>query len=344
MIRTFKTGLHAHRTPLSYPALRPLFQYDILQVSDPDDADILIFGHILDIQDAPVDVIESWRRKQQPVVLLSEEPFWDTVWGRQPGLRDIEIDTTHGLLPVTQLNHHTSQIFNFECIPYYLLTNHRFAVSYAARFMQNRALSAAQWRARFQQYSHDLVFMFERRPETHHNVVWRDYDIIGLCAWRTEVAEISGTTKRVARLGHSWDKDIAKRQETVDWHLDKLVSRNGQQRILAAFENTHQPFYVSEKFFDAFACGALPAYFASDNHGIHRFSLPDTSWINCYGLSPKDAANTLLNACSITTQAAEDYVVAQNRLAALFTSTDIWLAERKRLHRALLHELERVLS
>lgn len=344
MIRTFRTGAHAHRTPLSSPALRPLFHGHIVQVNHPDDADLLIFGHSLDILNAPLEVVKSWRQHQQPVVLLSEEPFWDTIWGREPGTRDIVLETPYGPLPVIQLNHQTSAVFAFDQIPYYLLTNHRFATAYAARFTRNAALSASDWQQRFETCRQALVFMFERRPEPHHNVSWAEEDIIGLCAWRTDVAEACSPVPGVTHLGHSWAPETPKRQDRLDWHLDKLVDRDGQQRVLAAFENTHQRQYISEKFFDAFACGAQPAYFASPQHGIHRLALPADSWINCYGLSPSDALQQIMTACDTITQTAEDYVIAQKKLAALFTSPDIWLAERERLRRTLLCELNSLLS
>lgn len=364
MIKVFKSGPHAHRTPLSYPALIPLFADRITLVDTPDVADLLVFAHVEDIQTAPRALVLSWRQRRRPVVLLSEEPFWDTIWCRRPGLRHMVVDTAHGALPVIQLNHQTSPIFAFDQIPYYLLTNHRFALAYGARFRRNATFSPAHWQERFATYAQDIVFMFERRPEPYHSVTWDQYQIEGLCAWRTKVAEActgdrlhgdpQADTKPVGRniqrLGHSWSPNTPPRQTCVDWHLDKLVRLNGNQRILTAFENTHHPRYISEKFFDAFACGARPAYVAAPSHGLHRLELPIDSWINCHGRPPTTAAQMLEEQAQAMQQEAtaqsyaQSYAQAQKQLATLFCNPQIWVAERARLRRALLDEFDAILA
>lgn len=340
-IKIFKHGAHAQRTPLSYPALEPLFADIIELVDQPEQADLYVFAHSLDIAAAPRPLVEDWRIRRRPVALLSEEPFWDTIWGRRPLDRDRVIDTPHGPLPVIQINHHTSSVFRFDRIPYYLLTNHRFANTYAARFSRNAQLGPSDWQARFASRRADLIFMFERRPEPFHNMRWPQGEIIGLCAWRTDLAEACKTGK-VERLGASWQGGPT-RFELDDWYLDKMARLDGQTRLLAAFENTHQPDYITEKIFDAFACGALPLYFASPLHRIHGFSLPETSWINLHDLSIPDAVERI-EKITFTPELFEAYTEAQQRLAALFCDADAWLSERQRLRRALKQELTLLLD
>jgi hypothetical protein len=96
VIRVYKTGRHAKRTPLSYPALWPLFEMQIELVERPEMADLYLFAHVMDIQEAPEDLVLDWRRRHRPVVLLSEEPFWDTIWGRRPLDPMIFVDTSYG--------------------------------------------------------------------------------------------------------------------------------------------------------------------------------------------------------------------------------------------------------
>lgn len=341
MIRIFRTGAHAHRTPLAYPALAPLWADFIAPVDDPGRADIHVFAHSLDVAAAPCRLIEDWRVRRRPIVILSEEPFWDTLWGRRPLARRQVIDTRYGALPVIQLNHHTSDIFRFDRIPYYLLTNHRFANTYAARFHRNAALSAADWRDRFAARPVDLTFMFERRPEPHHDVQWPEGGVLGLCAWRTRLAEAC-TEGTVERLGQSWHGGPT-RFEIGDWHLDKVVRLDGRSRIVAAIENTHQPAYVTEKLFDAFACGALPLYFAAPDHRVHDFGLPAGAWLNLFGLDAAEAAGQAQAAAS-GYAAFADFAEAQRQLARLFGDTRLWVAERARVARALRTELERILD
>lgn len=341
MIRIFKTGAHAHRTPFSYPALAPLWSGFAELVETPAAADLYLFAHSLDVADAPRALVEDWRRRRRPVVILSEEPFWDTVWGRQPLARRRRIDTRFGALPVIQLNHHTSTIFDFDRIPYYLLTDHRFANAYGARFHRNARLGADDWQAGFAGRAVDLAFMFERRPEPHHNLRWPEAGIAGLCAWRTDLA-LACTAGTVERLGQSWQGGPS-RFEIANWHLDKIVRLDGRARVLAAFENTHQPAYVTEKLFDAFACGALPLYFAAPQHRIHDFGLPAGSWVNLFDL-PVAAAAERVQTIRFDRELFEAYAGAQAALAERFGDPGAWTGERARLAAALRAELGRVLD
>ncbi|MBE1291342.1 MAG: hypothetical protein GJ677_02520 [Rhodobacteraceae bacterium] len=342
MIRVFLTGKHAHRTPLSYRALDPLWADTIRLVDQPDQADLYLFSHVLDIREAPREVVLDWRRRRCPVVLLSEEPFWDTIWGRRPLDPLIYVDTPFGDLPVVQINHQTSSLFHFETIPYYLLTNPRFERTYTRLFRRNMALSADAWQAAFAARQDDIVYMFERRPEPFHDVAWPQGDVIGLCAWRTRLAEAK-TETNVVRLGRSWQEGVPRRQELADWYQDKIDSLDGRARILGSLENTHQPHYITEKFFDAFACGAVPIYYASPTHRIHTLSVPSASWINLFGLTPQEGARRLAE-WRVSTEIMEAYREAQQCLGALLGTSANWNAERDRLARALPADLQRVLE
>lgn len=349
MIRIFLTGTHELRTPFSYHALTPLWSGFAERVTHPARADLYLFAHIQDVKDAPAEMVADWRQRQRPVVLLSEEPFWDSIWTRQPMTRNLVVDTNFGPLPVIQLNHHTSAIFDFDQIPYYLLSDHRFANAYRARFTRNATLTPDDWQARFATRTSQLTFMFERRPEPFHNLVWGDGDIIGLCAWRTELAQIclqEMGAQSVQLLGQSWQGGPS-RFEIGNWHRNKLTRLDGHTRMMGALENTHQPNYLSEKLFDAFACGAWPLYYASPRHRVHGLGLPEDAWANLFGLSPQEAATQvgrLVRDPHFSPDMFAAYAHAQGVLAQLFGTPSIWTAERRRLARALRRALKQVLD
>lgn len=337
-IRVFVTGRHAHRMPLSYPALRPLFETRVLRVEDPAEADLYLLAHVMDLGQAPRAMVEDWRRRRRPVVVLSEEPFWDTIWGQRPLDREIRVDTDWGALPAVQLIHTTSDIFRFHRIPYYLLTNPRFERAYTAMFARNAARRPDDWARDWAQRPAQVSFMFERRPEGHHDVAWPEADLTGLCAWRTRLAEALPET-RSERLGRSWQGGIS-RFDLSDWHADKLARLDGRSRMIGAFENTHHPDYLTEKLFDAFACGALPLYAASPWHRVHELELPQESWLNLYDLAPIVAAARILQ----TRPDPEAYAAAQARLAALMGDASLWAEERAALVQRVLAALEGVLG
>lgn len=343
MIRIFKSGRHAQRSPLSYQALAPLFAEAIELVDRPEQADLYLFAHSLDIEAAPEELVLDWRRRRRPVVLLSEEPFWDTIWTGRPLERQTYVETAWGALPVVQLNHSTSRIFQFWRIPYYLLTNHRFVNAYRWRFCRNAARSTADWQAYFAARRVEIVFMFERRPEPFHDVRWEADNLIGLCAWRTRLAEACGGSDHVELLGRSWQPGVPRRQELSDWHLDKLTRLDGHARSLAAFENTHHPDYITEKFFDAMACGARPLYYAAPGHRIHGFGVPGDAWLNLYGCEAAKAARSLSMPFA-DARYCEAWREGQHALAALFSDSSVLVQERARLRQELLLELHGILQ
>jgi len=334
VIRVHLAGPHATRTPLSYAALWPLFAPHLAREPDPEKADLLIFAHFADLAAPPAPLVAAWRRRRPPVLLLSEEPFWDSLFSPDPLARDLMAETSAGLLPVTQINHHTSGIYRFDRIPYFLLTDHGFSTAYAARFRRNAARSAADWRADFARRPLDSLFMAERRIGAIHDMRFPEGDILGLCAWRTGLA--LAASGRVERLGASWQGG-ATRFALRHWHLDKLVHLDGRARAISAVENTHQPDYVSEKLFDAFACGARPLYVASARHRVHGLGLPAGAWANLWGLDPAEAAATLAEPWPPAF--LDDFREAQAMLAALFRDLPRLVAERERLARAVLAEI-----
>ena len=312
-------GPHASRLPLAYPHLAPLWT-DRITVTGGS-ADLHLFAH-------PRDVITV----QGNAALLSEEPFWDSLFSPDP-LADV-ITLPGGRLH--QRNHHTSAIFAHTRIPYFVLTEPRFIRAYQRLFTRNAALTPACWRAAFASRTQDAVFMAENRPEPFHDLAIPQGDIVGLCAWRTRLA--LAAPGRSARLGASWQGG-ATRFTLTDWHTDKLVQMDHHTRMLSAVENTHQPAYLSEKFFDAFAVGARPLYYASAAHRVHDLGLPPEAWINLHGLTSDQAAGALPATDGDAFFAA--YAIAQRQLRDLFTD-DIVKAERARLGEAVITDLQRL--
>lgn len=340
MIRVFKFGQHAHRTPLSYVALRNYFSGTVRLVERIDQADIIVFSHILDVERSPHFLIEDWRRSGKPIVILSEEPFWDTIWGKRPLDPLIYVETKYGTLPVVQINHQIGTVFEFAHVPYYILTNYRFQKAYKRMFQRNARKRASDWLRDWSTRALDVSFMFERRPEPYHWVEWPPANLIGLCSWRTEFAQCCRVLN-VERLGKSWGGEVSRFELETDWHADKLHRLDGRSRMLGAIENTHQPRYITEKIFDAFSCGSLPIYYANPSHKIHGYKLPTESWINVSGLSPEEASDQL-SEHSFDNNVAQAYVESQQMLLALSSNDELWHEERKRLARATTEALKAV--
>lgn len=328
-------GKHANRTPFSYAELGGLWAEKLRFSDNPAAADLVIYAHPRDLENAAPEV----QNTRKSLALVSEEPFWDSLFSPDPLAENIALPMAgQGMVNLTQINHHTSAIFDFDHIPYYLLTNARFITAYRRMFARNAGLSAEDWKTAFMGRKADVVFMAERRTETFHDIEIKDGNIVGLCAWRTRLAQ--DTLGRVERRGASWQGGKT-RQQLTDWHADKLAEMDGYTRILSAVENTHQPTYLSEKLFDAFACGARPLYCASDAHLMQTLCIPDAAWINLYGMTSGAAAKAVADTPWDDGFYAS-FALAQQQLAKLFHDDAKIAAERGRLQVAVLAEIERI--
>jgi hypothetical protein len=335
-------GRHRHRTPLSYRALAPLWQETARFARDPGEADLIVWAHPADPVEMPEETARAIAARPRPLVLMSEEPFWDSLFSPDPAAAAVTLPAGHlGELRLHQVNHSRSWlhggIFDFDHLPYYLLTEHRFASAYARRFARTAALSAADWEESFKTRPIETLFLAERREEAFHDIVLPEAGITGLCAWRTRLALARSDA---TRHGASWGTG-PDRRALPDWHLDKLTRYDRTVRLMSGVENTRQPLYVSEKLFDAFACGARPLYVAGEGHGVARLGLPEGAFVDLAGLDPAQAAEAL-DDLGWNRAFFEAYAAAQGRLAALFAEPGPVLAERARLGAALGQELMRL--
>lgn len=338
-LRVHLAGAYQHRQPLAYAPVLRAMDGNVTLCATLDSADLVVLAHTKDL-DQMGQQLRAWLRKDQRLVLLSEEPFWDTIWGTNPLLRQQVQVTSEGQLAISVLNHATSAVFDFDRIPYLMLTDPRFQVHYAQRFRRNAQLDTADWQRHFASQT-AIVFMAERRRNARYDFALPEADILGLAAWRTRLAELC-TDPRVSRCGKGWPGHWQDRQALPYWHADKLSTLDGRCLILSAVENTHQAGYISEKILDAFAVGAIPLYMAGPAHRVHNL-LPDGGWLNLYGLTEKAAAHQL-QAFRPDEEFLAGYAASQRRLARIFCDPDVAQAELGLLAGRLMAELRQVMD
>lgn len=332
-------GRHAIRTPLGTDSYRAYFADDMALVDTPNEADLLVVGFDLDLREAGSDINAMLAaNKKLRLVVLSEEPLWDTIWSLNFAKRNAWITLAGETHPVTVLNHFTSDIYCFEALPYYVTTRNAFFNRYADRFTRLSAQSAGETLTRWRETELRTAFFAERRTDERYSRAFPEHGVEGLCVYRTRVAEAVNEA-RTLRVGMGWDGGTDRRK-LPDWHLDKLARLDRRARVISGVENTHLRHYITEKVFDAFAFGAMPLYYAGPNHRIFDFVSPE-SIINLHGHDP-DAAAQLVQAFEPGREAAEAHLDAQARLAERFNDPAILFRERRRVADAVIRELRRV--
>ena len=339
MIEIALLGRRTCCTPFSYPEYRALFQRHFRFVDRPESSDILVFSLAIEIRDQIDEVRQCLAHNPNTkLVVLSEEPLWDTLWGGDFTLKCGILHIGGNDYSYTVLNHFTTKIFDFDKIPYFLTTNDDFFARYSNLFSRNRQYTAAELLALWEKAPTRAAFYAERREETIHDYPFPELDVLGLSRYRTLIArEMKG--EGIARVGHGWGSTVH-RHKIPDWHLDKLTALDRQAFIASGIENTHQWNYVTEKIFDAFAVLGIPLYYASPTHSILRL-VPPGSFINLYGLTVDEAIERV-RTFKLDADFMSLYREAQARLAELFSNPMNLVNERKRVVAEIVAEFEKI--
>lgn len=325
-------GPHSHRTPLSYPAYQALIGNRLSLTKDPEKADLVVTGYVQDlIQDTEAYSNLIAKKSKRRLVVLSEEPLWDTIWSHGFENKNRVIKD----LPFTFLNHVTTDIYKFANIPYFITTDDSYLTRYLMLFSNNISLSPKDWLERWSKAMTNIAFFFEKRENQEYDRSWPERDIYGLSSYRTKIAQ-SLDSKDNLTVGRGWNSEKP-RQKLIDWHLDKLMNLDAKTRIVSAFENTHHENYITEKIFDAFAVGGIPIYFASSLHRVHDF-LTHGGFINLFNQTPEEACQTLSRFVP-DADFSHKYWATQLQLRRLFCTPRILQDERNHVLSKLTKEL-----
>ena len=330
------TGRHSNRTPFAYAPFQAVAGNRIELIDDPMDADFIMTGFNIDIRENS-ELFESIAKKRPDtkVVVLSEEPLWDSTWSGGFADRKRVAKCGDTELPYTFLNHSNSTVFEFDAIPYFLLTSEDYLSRYGLLIARHTTLNPAKLLEHWNAAPIPAAFYAEVREGDAYAQVFPEQALYGLSAYRTEVArKVSGAG--VLREGKGWRTD-AKRQSLPDWHLDKIAALDMRVRVASAFENTHQHNYISEKIFDAFVVGGIPTYYADKDHKILNLT-PETSILNTWGKTPEEAAKMIMS-FKPDASFAESWLDTARKLQKTFTDVDLISRERQRIVDVILKEI-----
>jgi len=333
-------GRHSNRTPFSYAPIRRVIGDRVAWVKSPEAADIILTGFNIDFRDNAERLLSLRNGKTDPrFVVMSEEPLWDVTWSGPFTGRNGKISIDDNEISYLFLNHETSDIFNFEDIPYFVLTDDRFALRYSIMMSQHAEQDRATLLARWASAPIQSAFFVEYRKGENYAGRLPERDIFRLSQYRTEVAEAS-SGDGVLRVGKGWGED-GRRQDLPDWHLDKLAHLYGRSRMSAAYENVHQKSYISEKIFDAFAVGSIPTYWASPSHRIFEL-VPEDAMVNTFDLKASDAAHYLAD-FDPDPELADAWLATCSSLRDKFRNLSLICSERRRVAEAALKAISEVL-
>ncbi|APZ55185.1 glycosyltransferase family 10 domain-containing protein [Salipiger abyssi] len=335
-------GRHAHRTPFAYEPYKRLFRQRFDYVDTPEKADVILFGYVLNIDENAEELARLVKANPAlRLVVVSEEPLWDTTNSGDFRKRHNIRKTGDHAFAFSAINHHTSKVYEFRSLPYFLTTEDEYYLRYAYEFGRNAAMAPGAFAEIWKQAGIRYAFFAENRDLVKkYSIAHPDIETYGLSVYRTDVAKAM-PDKGTMRVGQGWGAKVT-RQELPDWHLDKLLTLQGKSYIVSAIENTSQRNYISEKIFDAYACRGLPLIWAPASHRIHEFA-PAGSCLNLFELSPADAAKKITG-FKPTAATFEAYAEAQAGLYERFRKFDDFLDERIGFYERLSDELTAIVE
>jgi len=335
-LRVCLMGQHSNRTPLAYAPFQQCAGERIALTQQPEHADLVLSGFNRDLRDIGADLLAAQRSNPGlQVVIMSEEPLWDSIWSGDLMSQQRQMALTEGRLDYHVFNHSNCGIFDFETIPYFLLTRSAFQTRYGLLLARHVQLSPQALLQHWQSAPVPAAFYAEARDNPAYSKTWPAQEVFGLSLYRSDVARgvnLPGTQ----RQGQGW-RPGAKRQALPDWHLDKLAALDMRCRVVSAYENTHQNTYISEKIFDAFVIAGIPTYYAGPKHRIHDL-IPEAAMLNTYGLSATEAAAKIVNLTPDLAM-AEAWLASASALQARFSDLAAIAQERHRITDAVITTL-----
>ncbi len=264
-------GSRSNRAPLAYKPYRKLFEKFFDYVS-PSEADILVFAISFEIKEFfTTNPDQLSRLTEHSVWLISEEPLWDTVWNYENHTKEFYNLVINGTtLQVNHISHFVNSPYKDLNFPYFLTTEDSFFKYYLIFF--NSRLKVKQLPCYKKLGIGLLEFMNNHsRPE----IINSHGDLIGLGGYRVRLAQYLRYQGIFHVAGQGWTSKRyfpqLRRQQVVDFHLQKLTALESQFGFMLALENTLQKNYVSEKIFDAFAVGSIPIYYANSDHDVFKY-------------------------------------------------------------------------
>lgn len=330
-------GEHSKRLPFAYKEFKQISTNKFNVINDPLYCDYLFIGYFQDLKKNFDEIyfILS-KNKNCKLILLSEEPIWDTLWseGYQEKYRVLIKDGKR--INFYFLNHFTSNIYKFNKFPYFITTNNNFFVRYHNFFNRNSLLLKSDIKKLWNTASIRMAFFNERRIGKKYDCEDPLLGRVGLSNFRSEIA-LSITGKGVLRVGAGWIKSSLPRQKLPDWHLDKLVALDRQCYIVSALENTCAPFYITEKIFDSFAVLGVPIYYKNPSLSFVD-SIVDNSFINLFGLNINDSIN-IISDFTPSELFLGNYIETQRNLNNLFNDFDLYHSERIELVNSIYTEI-----
>ena len=334
-IKVHLFGRHSNRTPLAYETYKGINkQFQV--VEDVEASEIIILGFVKDVHDN-FERLLAEKKKQKLIFVVSEEPLWDSQFSG--GYLDIHRHIEKGgeTLSFIYLNHMNSSIFDYHRVPYFITTESKYINRYRVTLSRYLNESFSEFSSRLNRASYKTAFIIEKRIENYFDKSSELKEVKALSVYRSKLAESLFKVSLVQ--GKGWGDEDQPRQGLVDWHLDKLSLLQDNCQIISALENTYHKLYISEKFFDAIACGGIPLTYHCNQSKFFK-GLNPGGYLNVFDKTIPDALK-LIQSLSISPSLYSAWRENLNKINLIFSDNRLIFNEKVALSDRLATEIRK---
>lgn len=252
------------------------------RVWDYEKADIIIISHANDIFNNLKCTLPILENPSLKIFLLSEEPLWDSMCENtlNPKLDKMNLDFSDFNLEINLINHSSSDLFDYEEIPFFLTTNKQYIINYILSLKHLSSINEKNILSHWKNKKYNFCAI-ERN--TIGNSVFRfksSSDIPILSQERSKFClKLQKDLDKTFIFGEGWDslnKDIMHSEnlrhtiysshKSCFWHKEKLHFLQKNAQFLMSSENTMCKNYITEKFFDGPTTLSIPLFIAKQDN------------------------------------------------------------------------------
>lgn len=278
-IKYFFYGNNKKLSMFSYESYKDELSSIFTEVTCPynNKVDVVFVSYIGDILDNFKRFYIFSKKVDAKIILLSEEPLFDNEGSDRilykKGKTYIKNSRGNRRIRIHILNYFTTDIFEFDKIPYFLTTNTKYIEHYKSELIKLDA-SYDNWINK----KYDFASLHLKRKSNYDKVQLKNLEngkLLGDLREQLMILLTDSNEFTTKFIGHGYelehkltDTTIETNRDDANWHIKKLNWCKQNSKFLLSIENTICKNYITEKIFDSIASYSIPIFYLKDDQKI----------------------------------------------------------------------------
>lgn len=263
----------------SYESYKEELSSNFVEVSCPynNKVDVIFVSYIGDILNNFKRFYIFSKKVDAKIILLSEEPLFDSEGCdrtfHKNGKTYIKNMRGNRRIQIHILNYSTTDIFEFDEIPYFLTTNKKYIEHYKSELIKLDA-SYDNWINK----KYDFASLHLKRKSNYDKVQLKNLKngkLLGSLREQLMIMLNDSTEFTTKFIGQGYELDCGITDTTIEtnrndasWHIKKLNWCKHNSKFLFSIENTICRNYITEKIFDSIVSYSIPIFYLKDDQKL----------------------------------------------------------------------------